>query len=142
MGTDFGTNAVLCGTAVGTLFDIILIAIIFGGDDPLPGVDKGWCTLLGVALNFIVSFIAQFTLFKEDRSDNRDNALSLDKIKEIMRGVTEPMLKWKGALVWITFILTILTSLHWIDSPDEQLVNDFGEDAVNDLMYNGRVRNV
>merc|ERR1712228_145726 len=140
--TDFGTNAVLCGTAVGTLVDVILIVVIFGGTDPFPLIDKSWSTLLGVALNVMVTLISQYTIFKEDNSGNRVNALSLEKIKNIMKGVTEPMVKWNGALVWITLILTLVSALHWIDSPDEKLVDEFGEEAVNQLMYNGSIRHV
>merc|ERR1712130_580500 len=86
------------------------------------GIDKSWSTLLGVAINFIVSLISQYTIFKEDTSGNRVNALSLEKIKNIMKGVTEPMVKWNGAL-------------DWIDSPD-------GKDAVDKLLYNGSIRHV
>ena len=132
----------MSGTAAGTLVGVILIFVVFAGSDPFPLVDKMWMSLIGVAVNVIVTVVAQLTCFKEDTAENEKDSLSFDKIKKIMKGVTEPIVKWKGALVWATYILTFVTALHWIDSVDDELVHEFGSDAVNDLMYNGKVRNV
>jgi len=145
--TNLSARAVLTGTSVGLTTCIILISVLFsngGAHDPFPFVDKAWSTLTGVALNMSASWIAHHFIFAEDADDTDfdDEDLSIIKIRKIMSGISEPMTKWRGLLVVLTFIPSLLIVVHWIDDIDPELVEEYGFEEVDKLMYNGRVREV
>merc|ERR1712062_1352 len=153
---NLSAKAVLSGTGVGVITCFILIGVLFANDgkyDPFPFVDKIWSTLIGVALNVIVSWIAHCFIFPPDNGDNgisspagkgndSEGTLSLTKIRKIMHGISEPATKWKGILVWLTMILSLMMVIHWPGEIDKELVEEFGRDYAEQLMYNGEIRNV
>lgn len=136
--TAIGNKAVLLGTSVGTVVDFILIGVLFaeeGKHDPFPTVDKSWSTFLGVALNVGVTVLAHY-LLPDEIADTDSEQLSLSKMRAIMHGVSEPVTKWGGALVWLSLAGPFFAAFHWIGDGDAEL------DAVDGLLYNGAVRNV
>eukprot|EP01084_Bolivina_argentea_P173751 300980_1 len=139
--TDLGTNAVLSGTVVGTIVDIILIGIVFGGHDPIPLVDKSWSTFVGVGCNVIVSVIAHYTVFRSNRGDHA-KILSLQDIRGFMNGITEPVSKYYGAPVWSSLVLCLVSAFHWIGPMDDAILDEYGEETAKGFMYNGFVRYV
>merc|ERR1719334_293186 len=139
--TAIGSKAVLLGTSVGAVVDFILIGVIFadeGAADPLPTVDKSWSTFVAVILNVAVTVIAHYASKADDvETDETDgDRLSFEKLRAIMDGVSEPVTKWYGALVWLSLAITIWTGFHWIGDVDPEL------DGVDGLIYDGKVRNV
>merc|ERR1719334_2518413 len=137
--TNLSTNAVLTGTSTGVLTSIILISVIFsngGAHDPFPLVDKSWSTFLAVLLNVMVTLFSHFVIFRKNTDD------SLEKIREVMNGINEPVTKWYGALVWIAFAMPIIAAFHWIGEVDPELIDEYGEEYAKEVMYNGKVRNV
>ena len=129
---------VLQGTSVGACVDFILIGVLFAEDgrhDPFPSVDKSWSTFLGVALNVAVSVVAHYAL-PMDSVDADSDQLSLSKMRAIMHGVSEPVTKWYGALVWLSLAMALCAAFHWIGDVDAEL------DGVEGLIYDGEVRNV
>eukprot|EP01083_Nonionella_stella_P142206 439539_1 len=140
--TNLGTHAVLSGTVIGTVIDLVLIGIVFGGKDPLPLIDKSWSTLLGVAINVCTSILAHYCVFKGDKSGNHEDILSLDEIRTIMQGITEPITHHYGALFWLSLIVTLISAFHWMDDVDEALIDAYGLEEAKGFMYNGRVRHV
>jgi len=136
--TAIGGKAVLLGTSVGAVVDFILIGVIFadeGANDPFPTVDKSWSTFLGVILNVLVTVIVHFALPADDVDTNSDQ-LTLEKMRAIMHGISEPMTKWYGALVWLSLAIPLWTAFHWIGAVDGEL------EDVDGLIYDGEVRNV
>ncbi len=59
-----------------------------------------------------------------------------------MTGITEPITKWYGALIWLTGIFTLVSAFHWIGEVDQELVDTYGEETTMGLLYNGEIRNV
>ena len=76
-----------------------------------------------------------------DYEDNRD-ILSLKHIRNIMDGITEPATKWNGILVWMTFALSLTGIWHWMGPIDADLIEEYGREYAESLMYNGEIRNV
>ena len=111
--------------------------------------DKAWSTLTGVALNVISSLAAHYLIFTENGDDSADSdqsesddILCLGKIRDIMRGISEPVTKWGGVLVWMTFVPTLLMVFHWIGDVDSDLIDEYGREYAEKLIYNGEIRNV
>jgi len=141
--TRVSAKAVLTGTGVGVLTCIICLSVIFSNDrahDPFPLVDKSWATFLAVALNVVASLIAHYTVFPE--STDAEDRLSLDKIRKTMNGIREPITYYGGALVYICFAMTIIVAFHWIGEIDPELLEEYGRDYAEEIMYNGTIRNV
>ena len=111
--------------------------------------DKAWSTLTGVALNVISSLAAHYFIFTENGDDSADSdqsesddILCLGKIRDIMRGISEPVTKWGGVLVWMTFVPTLMMVSHWIGDVDSDLIDEYGREYAEKLIYNGEIRNV
>ena len=111
--------------------------------------DKAWSTLTGVALNVISSLAAHYLIFTENGDDSADSdqsesddILCLGKIRDIMRGISEPVTKWGGVLVWMTFVPTLMMVSHWIGDVDSDLIDEYGREYAEKLIYNGEIRNV
>jgi len=152
--TNLSANSVLTGTSLGVVTCIILISVVFsneGAHDPFPLVDKSWATFVGVAVNISMSILAHFVIFgnekdnttaETDDGDSGKKPLSLDDIRDVMKGITEPMTKYGGALVYLSMAITIIVAFHWIGEIDPELVDEYGSDYAKEIMYNGTVRNV
>merc|ERR1712242_688944 len=68
--------------------------------------------------------------------------LSINKIRDIMHGIGEPITKWYGVLVWLPFVLSLMVVFHWIGETDPDLIEEYGVEYAEELMYNGEIRNV
>ena len=136
--TDLETNPVLYGIIVGIICDIILISVVFSGNDPFANydpsliiLDKSWSSLIGVALNLIVCGIVHlFNKYKKDKNykeniDMDNDSLSYMKIRNIMNGINEPITKYYGSFVWLIGIILFVTIFHWIDEIDQQLIDEY-----------------
>jgi len=144
--TDVPGRAVLIGTSFGGITCLILISVLFtnnGALDPFPLVDKSWSTFMSVAVNVIITAIAHFmTASKRIESLDSTDILSLAKIEDVMRGISEPIKKWNGVLVLMTFALSLFGVFHWIGRVDPDLIDEYGREYAESLMYNGQIRNV
>jgi len=156
--TNLSAKSVLAGSSLGLLTCIILISVVFsneGAHDPFPLVDKSWTTFLGIAVNVIVSLSTHFVLSRNattdtekteagsaETSESEKKPLSLDDIRQIMKGINEPMTQYYGALAFGSMAMTIIPAFHWIGKIDPELEEDYGRDYAEEIMYNGEVRNV
>lgn len=68
--------------------------------------------------------------------------LSVSRIKSIMAGIQEPVYKYYGALIWACPVLLCIAAFHWIGAVDPALEEQYGEEGVTLLLYNGEVRSV
>merc|ERR1719433_140678 len=59
-----------------------------------------------------------------------------------MDGVREPVTYWGGLFVYIPFVLSLVSLVHWADEIDSEVIDVYGREAAKELLYNGRVRNV
>eukprot|EP00483_Globobulimina_turgida_P005350 UN05360 len=59
-----------------------------------------------------------------------------------MKGITEPIIKYYGLLVWLTGAATLISAFHWIGDADQDLINQHGEETTKAMLYNGQVRKV
>eukprot|EP01083_Nonionella_stella_P076055 207040_1 len=138
------TKPVLYGTIVGTLSDIVLIGIAFGGEgiDPFPLVDKSWTTCVGLTLNVTVSLIAHYFVFNKQSETEHKEQLTYDKMQVLMGGIEEPVTKYCGCYVWLSLVLVLVSAFHWIGEIDPELIDEYGLEETKGMMYNGYVRDV
>jgi len=145
--TNLSGNAVLAGTASGTLTCFIMIICLFaneGAHDPLPLVDKAWSTFTAVAINVVISLSAHLAsdFLPIFTPQNGADILSLSNIREIMAGISEPVTRFGGVMVWAAIALPIVATFHWIGNVDPELIEEYGEDYAAEIMFNGEVRSV
>ena len=158
MYTNIHYRSVLLGVVMGLICDIILISIVYsdeGANDPfaksdpsLVALDKAWSSLVGVLLNIIGCGIGHWILrwrpsdeYDPD-NENEIGTLSIWKIREIMKNVQEPMVKYYGAPVYFMGACAIFACFHWIGEIDPELIEEYGEDTVKTFLYNGKVQDV
>ena len=74
--------------------------------------------------------------------ENEMGTLSIWKIRDIMKNVQEPIIKFYGIPVYFMLFCAIVAVFHWIGEIDPELIDEYGEDKVKTFMYNGSVQNV
>ena len=135
---------------------MILISLVFSNDgkndpfvasDPaLIGLDKSWSSLVGVLVNLIGCAIGHWCLrwrgSDEYNSDNCIGTLNIWKIKDIMKNIQEPMIKYYGIPVYLMPICSMIAVFHWFGKIDPELIEEYGKETVRGFMYNGEIRNV
>ena len=81
--------------------------------------------------------------YRDYYNNEERDYLGINKIKEIMNGISEPVTKYYGVFVWGFFITIFIAAFHWIgQGKDPQLIDEFGDDGVKSLIYNGYIQNV
>ena len=159
------------GIITGILIDIIFVICVFSGNDPLAAadpalasLDKGWTSLSGVLFNLIAIGIGHWCLRWRDseyfragqdihvrdvETDQNDDSpqpikehISISDIRDIMKGIGEPMTKWYGLPVWMCGIFILISAFHWIGEIDQDLVDDYGLETVRGFQYNGDITHV
>eukprot|EP01084_Bolivina_argentea_P194825 334359_1 len=153
--TNISTKPVLFGIIIGLICDIILISMVYSNNESFIATDsslvlsKSWSSLLGVLFNLFTCAIGHWLFCK---SDDNNNKLSIEKIRQIMRGINEPTLKsrtghepitkYYGIFSRLIAIFVIITAFHWHGPIDPSLIKSFGEEKVKSLPYNGEITNV
>ena len=94
---------------------------------------------------------SHFVIFTDEKQESSDDnaanedttkQLTIDRIRKIMNGISEPVTKWYGALVWIALAMPLIAAFHWIGDVDPDLIEEYGEDNAKGIMFNGEIRNV
>eukprot|EP01084_Bolivina_argentea_P054149 99316_1 len=138
-------------------------------DPAFEKLESSWSALCGVTLNLIVIGITHLIVGGDDVSEpighdriatdeinDNDNGLkddtnksyydlqvlSIDKIREIMTGIGEPLTQYYGFFVIMMAVCCIVTCFHWIGEVDPELERIYGEEGVKQLLYNGTVQKV
>ena len=159
MYTNINYRSVLLGIIMGLICDIILISIVYsdeGANDPfvksdpsLAALDKAWSSLVGVLLNIIGCAIGHWGLrwrasdeYDPNHNENAIGTLNIWKIRDIMKNVQEPMIKYYGLPVYFMGACAMIACFHWIGEIDPELIEEFGEDTVKTFLYNGKVQDV
>eukprot|EP01083_Nonionella_stella_P140581 431331_1 len=140
-------------TSPGVVMEIVLVALVFSDQNPFIAanpafekLDASWSALCGVGLNLVVCCIAH-CVFGADHDDSTEDAadedpLSIRRIREIMKGIDEPMTKYYGVSVILMAIVLLITAFHWMGEIDPALVEIYGSEGVKQLLFNGYVQNV
>ena len=132
--------------------------MVFSGNDPfaaadpaLESLDKAWSSLIGVLVNLIVCFICHFGFgFRDyvnedgddDEEQEQEDGLSILKIREIMKGIREPVTRYYGIFAWLPIICVFVSAFHWIGEIDPELIDEYGREGVRSLQYNGFIDSV
>eukprot|EP01083_Nonionella_stella_P059136 154738_1 len=151
--TNISWKSILCGLCLGVVMEIVLVALVFSDQNPFIGanpafekLDASWSALCGVGLNLVVCCIAH-CVFGGDHDDSTEDEadedpLSIRRIREIMKGIDEPMTKYYGVSVILMAIVLLITAFHWMGEIDPALVEIYGSEGVKQLLFNGYVQNV
>ena len=154
-------RSVLFGIVTGVIVDIIFVILVFSGNDPfsavdpaLASLDKSWSSLIGVLFNLIAIGIGHWCLkWRDDYAKTGGSVATADKhvqhehisvydIRNIMKGIGEPMTKCYGLPVWLSGIFILCSAFHWIGDIDPELITDYGLETVRGFQYNGNITNV
>eukprot|EP01084_Bolivina_argentea_P132593 233997_1 len=150
--TNIHKRSVLFGVIIGIITDIILIGAVFTDNDPiilitgnqsLANLDKSWSAYVGVIFNLIACYIGH-VCFKWQSIDNDMfvSKLSIDNIKRIMKGTSEPIMKYYGIFIWFSCIFFIVGIFHMFGAVDPKLVEEYGLETVRTFTYNGYIDSV
>ena len=55
--------------------------------------------------------------------------------------LSEPITQFGGVLVYMSMALTIVVAFHWIGAVDEELIDEYGREYADSIMFNGEIRN-
>ena len=163
--TNISWKSVLSGLSAGILLEVILMVIVSNENNPFimadplfEILDPAWSAFCGVGLNLIVCLVAHLILGgdnneirsigtmsahdEDEEDDDESAALSIDQIREIIKGFDEPITKYYGIFVYLAVICTLISAFHWIGPVDPELTEIYDKEGVRHLFYNGYVENV
>jgi len=146
--TNIDKRSVLFGLIIGLISDIVLITAVFTDSNPiveidesLSTLDKSWSAFVGVLFNLIGCSIGHFCFrWKYDEKSNM--ILTINDIREIMKGISEPITRCYGAFIWLSVLCFIVTTFHMMGDIDPALIEEYGLETVRTFYYNGYVENV